>query len=53
MFSEDFPMSLNFENVFRDGQAQRDGQARPLHFVLSLIVYDDFFGWWVFFLYNN
>jgi len=36
MFSEHSQMSLkfwilNFENIFLDGQEQRDGQARPLH----------------------
>jgi hypothetical protein len=34
--------NLNFENDFRNGQARRDGQAHPLHSVLSLIVYDYF-----------
>jgi hypothetical protein len=30
------------------------GRASPSPtFILSLIVYDDFFGWWVFFFYNN
>jgi hypothetical protein len=51
MFSNHFQMSfksgnLNFENEFRDGQARRDGQAYPLQSFLSLIVCDDFFGWW-------
>jgi len=34
--------NIHFENDFRDGRYQRDGQAQPLNSVLSLIVYDDF-----------